>query len=111
MTDTTTQEQQVPGQGPPVPRTSAPGQGPVDTPRAGAPAPSKDLPQYKLKATCFLHDRLHQEGETIYWLGRPEHYMVPMNPAARQKFKEAGNPQYADPVGALPIAPDPQAQT
>jgi hypothetical protein len=99
---------QVPGQGPATPPTDAPGQGPV---RAHAPAPNKDLPQYKLKQTAYLHDRVHQEGDTVYWNGRPEHYMTPLNKAARDAFAAAGNPKFTDPVGSLPIAPDPAAQS
>jgi len=83
--------------------TPVPGQGP-SSPQAPAAAAPKGVPQYRLNQKAYLHDKLLEEGAVIYWTEKPEHYMVPLNDAAKVEFKKY-NPQYIDPMLKLPVAP------
>jgi hypothetical protein len=83
--------------------TDIPGQGPA-SPQSTAPAAPKGVPQYRLTQKAYLNDKLLEEGAVIYWTAPPEHYMVPLNDAARAEFKKY-NPQYIDPMLKLPVAP------
>lgn len=85
---------------------TAPGQGPA-SPVEEAPAVPKGVPQYRLKEKAYLNDKLMEEGAVLYWTGKPEHYMSPVNDAARAQVK-LHNPQYIDPMLKLPVAPEAQ---
>lgn len=48
-----------------------------------------EVPRYVLNGNCFLEDQtLHEEGEEIEYIGRPNFVMVPKNEAAKRRMEE-----------------------
>lgn len=48
-----------------------------------------EIPRYVLNGPCFLEDdTLHEEGEEIEYIGRPNFAMVPKNDAAKKRMQE-----------------------
>lgn len=94
----------APGQGPQGTPSMVPGQSPGAPPVAAIEVP-KETPQYRLTEKAYLNDRVMQEGELIYWTKKPEHYMTPMNRAAREMVKQY-KPEYRDPFESIQVAPE-----
>lgn len=59
-------------------------------------APSQgEMPQYRLTEQAYIHDRLVEAGEAIYFDGIPGAHMAPLNAEARamvNKYKPVSSP-------------------
>lgn len=85
---------------------------PSTQPNAPTPARGRDeTPQYKLETKAYIGERICEEGQVIYYRGKPAWYMKPVNDAARRMVKDHP-PSTDDPIRDLAVvkpAGNPQA--